>query len=414
MTLLFYQVYVVLHKIYVEGAFLKQALSSPEILPNDRAKVTKIVYGVLDRDIELDYYISRLSEKSPKKVVKIILKIAFYNIKYLNKTPYSVTDASVSLLKKMGKGGMSGFLNAVLRKFSTSDIPLPQDKTEYLSIKYSYPLFAVKKLLKKYSLDELESILAFTDDKTCLRFKKGIDGESYLKNLGVNYTLTPYKNVFFVKNFKLEQGFFVGDYTVQSIGSVAICQACGQGETLLDCCSAPGGKAVNLSEQFSFVTACELHSHRVELINSYAKRMGVKNITILEQDATQLNQEFLDKFDVVLCDAPCSGFGVVGDNPDIKLNRSIDSVNELKDLQLSILKNCSQYVKKGGYLIYSTCSILPEENEQNVERFLKENGGFKHVPLNLNLECKKENYGVTFLPNISLGAGFYCCKLKRL
>ena len=142
----------------MEKAFVKQALNNTEIIEKDRAKVTKIVYGVLDKNIELDYYISSLCSKSPKNSIKIVLKIALYNLKYLNKKPYAVTDASVGLLKKMGKGGTAGFVNAVLRKFSQGNIELPKNEIDYLSIKYSYPSFIIEKLLKCYIKEDVEKI----------------------------------------------------------------------------------------------------------------------------------------------------------------------------------------------------------------------------------------------------------------
>lgn len=413
MTVLFYECYVVLRKIYTDKTYIKQALLSPEILEKDRAKVTKIVYGVVEKDIELEYIISKLCQKKPKNSVKIIIKIALYNIKYLNKTPFSVTDASVSLLKKMGKGANAGFVNALLRNFSTAKIEYPSDKQEYISVKYSYPLFAVKKLVKKYGLEKTENILNGFVSNTCIRFSKNVNGEEYLIKNNFKFSKTPFENVFIVNGFKMQEDFYNGFYTFQSLGSVAICDNVESGEKLLDCCSAPGGKAVNLSEKFKEVVACELHEHRVELIKSYVKRMKVTNVKVLQKDATEFCLEFLNAFDAVLCDCPCSGLGVVKDNPDIILSRTEDNVRKLNDIQLKIINNCSKYVKKGGYLYYSTCSILSEENENIIQKFLENNEDFIEVKINSKLNGNAEEYGVTYLPDISDGAGFYCCRLKR-
>ena len=169
-----------------------------------------------------------------------------------------------------------------------------------------------------------------------------------------------------------------------------------------------------LSDYFSAVTACELHEHRVELINSYASRMNKTNVTAIQKDATILDAEFINKFDYVLVDSPCSGLGVTKDNPDIKLNRSKEDVKSLIKTQISILKTQANYVKKGGYLCYSTCSILTEENDGVISQFLSEVQGFTVEKTVSKLPSVKTKYGLQFLPNLSYGAGFYFTKLKKV
>ena len=185
------------------------------------------------------------------------------------------------------------------------------------------------------------------------------------------------------------------------------------GENILDCCSAPGGKAVNLADKFNSVTATELHEHRVELIKSYLSRMNKSNITAMQADASVFNKEFSERFDAVLCDVPCSGTGVIKDNPDIKLRRDDNNIKELTQIQLKILNNASKYVKKGGYLYYSTCSIVKDENIGVVTKFLKENKDFTAVEIESKLNGLKLDIGIQFLPDISLGAGFYFAKLIK-
>lgn len=414
MTVLFYECYLVLHKIYSDKTFIKQALRSPEILEKDRAKVTKIVYGVVEKDIELEYIVSRLCDKKPKNSVRTVIKIALYNIKYLKKTPFSVTDSAVALLKKMGKSANAGFVNAILRKYPLATIEYPKNTEENISVRYSYPLFAVKRLVKKYGAEQTEIILKGFKENTCLRFRRGVDGEKYLTEKNVKFSYTPYENVFIANGFKMDLGFDEGKYTFQSIGSVAICNNVEKGERLLDCCSAPGGKSVYLAEKFKSVIACELHSHRVELVNSYVERMKTDNVEVCQKDATVYDETFLEKFDAVLCDAPCSGLGVVKDNPDIMLHREENSLAEITDLQYKILDNCCRYVKRGGFLYYSTCSIMGEENEEIIEKFLSKHKDFVEEKFVSKLNGNMEKYGITYLPHLSDGAGFYCCKLKKL
>ncbi len=413
MLVTYYDCYNVLSKVYSEGAYIKQALNSTSVEERNRPAITKICYGVLDKDITLDYILKKFCTKSPKLSIKILLKIGIYAIRYLNTAPHAVTDTLVSLCKKMGKGGVSGFVNAVLRNYLRSGVELPSGSgVKDLSIRYSCPEFIVKKLVDAYGQDTAINILSYDKEDTFLRFKS--DGEEYLNGLGVSYTKTPFENLYSVSSFRLNGDFYEGLYTFQSIGSVAICSLLLGGKSLLDCCSAPGGKAVLLSNYYERVTACDIHEHRVELIKSYAMRMGANNVTAEVKDATVFDSAFENAFDSVLSDVPCSGTGVLKQNPDIKLNRTDNAIFELSNLQLQILNNVSRYVKSGGELVYSTCSILKDENDCVIEKFLKENTNFEAVRCDCALLHINTKFGMQFLPHISLGAGFYACKLKKL
>jgi 16S rRNA (cytosine967-C5)-methyltransferase len=198
-----------------------------------------------------------------------------------------------------------------------------------------------------------------------------------------------------------------GDYTFQSIGSVAICNAIAPCDNLLDACAAPGGKSVYLAEKCKSVTACELHEHRVSLIADYATRLGASNVTPVQADSTIFNPDYENAFDAVLCDVPCSGTGVINENPDIKLNRKEEDIPSLNATQLAILENCSRYVKQGGRLYYSTCSILPEENDSVVYNFLQKHPEYELDIPSSPLTNRKGKFGLQFLPHISLGAGFF-------
>ena len=408
----FYDSYTILNKVYSDKTFLKQAISSTIIEEKNRSLTIKTVYGVLDKDIELSYYISALTDKTPKLAIRTILKISMYAINYLNKAPYAVIDNAVELTKKLGKKGASGFVNAFLRKFSTIKIELPKDKISYLSVKYSYPEFAVKNLIKDYGEDVAKSIMSFENEGSYLSFFNA-DGEEYLLNRKVNYTKTVFDNLFYVKNFTMDDGFYNGVYTYQNIGSYAICDITPSGDKLLDVCAAPGGKSINLSRKFNQVISYDVHPHRVELIKQYANRMKVENVTAFTGDSTVFIPEYENAFDVVLCDSPCSGFGVVHENPDMKLNREYDDVKNINALQLSILKNVCRYVKKGGYLVYSTCSVFSCENQAIIDKFLLENKDFCVEDINSKLANIKVKNGLQFLPHFS-GGGFFVCKLKKI
>lgn len=412
MLTVLYDSYCVLNKVYSEGAYLKQAMLVP-IDERNRSAVTKICYGVLERDILLSYYINRLCEKTPKLAVRTILKISMYCLRFLHKAPYAVTDAAVEMCNKLGKKGVSGFVNAFLRKFINSDIPLPEENIANLSLRYDFPEFAVKRLIEDYGQERAESIMASPAERTCLRFC-GVNGAEYLKKLGFSYCETPYHNVFFVDKFTRNADYDKGIYTFQSIGSVAVCDAVKGGGRLFDACAAPGGKSVLLSEKFDKVVANDLHPHRAELIKEYAARMNAGNITVETGDVSVFNGEYADAFDAVLCDAPCSGFGVLKSNPDIKLNKTDDTVRELAAEQLKILSTCAAYVKEGGTLYYSTCTYFKEECDGVIKRFLSENEGFIPRVISSKIPCYKTDFGVQYLPDESFGAGFYVCALERI
>ncbi len=409
----FYDCYRILNKVYSEKAFIKQALNDTEIEEKNRALTVKICYGVLDNDYELSYYIKTLCDKSPKLVVRTILKISMYSIKHLEKKEYAVIDNAVSLTKKLGKTGASGFVNAFLRRFAKLKPEIPTDIDNYLSVKYSYPDFAINELVKAYGKERTEKIISAKNSKTVLAFY-GISGEEYLSSLNIKYEKTPFFNVFSLERFSRNADYDKGLYTFQALGSVAICETVMSGDKLLDCCSAPGGKSVRLSYKFNQVVALELHEHRVELVKSYLNRMKRQNVTAINQDASKYNPEFDSAFDAVLIDAPCSGLGTVNDNPDIRINRTLDDVLSLNKEQLKILNNASKYVKVGGHLYYSTCSVLPSENEEIILKFIKNNNGFEIEKIDSKLPHEKSKVGLTFLPDISGGLGFYVCKLKRV
>ena len=411
---LFYDCYQILSKVYSDGSFLKQAILDTPIEPLNKQKTIKICYGVLDNDIYLDYRLGFCYDKPPKQKIRILLKIGGYAIAFLDKKPFAVIDNIVELTKKLGKSANAGFVNAVLRKFCSTNPTFLKEPLDYLSVKYSCPKFAVKKMIDFYGKEKTEDMLKFDIEYTFVRFNDGIDGKKYLCDKGYIFDETPFFNVFNVPKMKMDEDFEKGVYTFQSIGSVAICSVFDGGKSLLDACAAPGGKSVLLSSKFDEITSCEIHKHRAKLIDSYACRMGKTNIKTLCLDSTVFNKSFENYFDAILCDVPCSGYGTIKQNPDVKLKKTDDNIKELNAIQYKIISNVSRYVKIGGAVVYSTCSIFNEENDKIIKRFLSEKDGFKVVfPENL-LPHVKTNYGLQFSPEISFGAGFYLSMLKRI
>ncbi len=398
--------YIVLSKVYSGGKYFKQALAESAVEPLNKGRTVAICYGVLERDVYLNYIISANASKTPKAAVRLVLKIALYVLECLGWHDYAVVDSAVELTKKLGKGGAAGFVNAFLRSYKLPGLPAQAD--ECLSVEASAPLWLAKKVRRSYK-EEAQSVLCTPSRGVCVRFERRADEYLAMRSGGDEPPplSTPFKDVYIFKNFVRDDGFFAGDYTFQSIGSVAICHAICGGERLLDMCAAPGGKSVLLSKKFKSVTACELYPHRAELIETYCRRMGVENVTAVCADSTVFNPAYEGMFDAVLVDAPCSGTGVINENPDIKLNRREEDIPSLMAAQAARLDTAARYVAEGGRLYYSTCSVLPEENDTAVHNFLQAHPGFSLQIPSSPLGHRVTRYGLQFLPHISLGAGFF-------
>ncbi len=402
----FYDAYRVLSKVYSEGAHLKIALAETKCDEVSRAGTVKTVYGVLENDAYLSFCIKAFAPKNPKTSVRIILKIALYHIVFLHNPVYHVTDGAVKLAKAAGKEGAAGFINAFLRAFDGEKVVLPAGD-EGLAITSNYPPFVIKRLREAYGA-RTEQIVGAKSCGVSVRFVRGAEG--YLDRPHVD---TPFANVKIFERFVRDAAFFAGDYTFQSVGSVAICSVVEPCGSLLDACAAPGGKSVLLSETCTSVTANEYHAHRVRLIEQYCARMGTDNVRAVQGDATVFKREWEHAFDGVLCDVPCSGLGTLCENPDLALNKSEEGVRELIKVQGAILANCARYVKAGGCLYYATCSLLEEENDAVVLAFLENEPAFTAETPDCALAHERTRCGLQFLPDTAFGAGFYVSKLRK-
>ena len=406
-----YDPFLILTKVYSDGAHLKQAIADTYIEEQYRSRTVKIVYGVLENDGYFDFCIKFYAPKAPKLAVRTILKISLYMLLFMDKKRYTVTDCAVDLCKKLGKSGVSGFVNAFLRRFDKTavDGAIPQG-VQGEAIRASYPLFAYEKLKKEYG-DRAEEIASARAVGVSVRFVSS--KERYLEKEKISTPFSEKYNQYIFPNFTRDNGFDEGKYTFQSVGSIAICDCVEPCENMLDACAAPGGKSVLLAGKCQSVTAFELHAHRVELIRSYKTRMRVENLTEMQKDSAVFDESFEERFDGVLCDVPCSGYGTVSENPDIKLFRKAEDFASLAKTQLAILATCSRYVKKGGCLYYSTCSLFESENDRIVERFLRENPVFSVEKTDSPLAHDEKKYGLQFLPDEAYGAGFYVCKMRK-
>ncbi|MGN1053147.1 MAG: transcription antitermination factor NusB, partial [Candidatus Scatosoma sp.] len=410
-----YDPYRILMKVYGEKAYLKQAIADTYIEELYRSRTVKAAYGVIENDAYFTFCIARYAEKSPKLPVRVLLKTALYFLTVLGKKRYAVTDFAVELCKKLGKGGAAGFVNAFLRKFDEEKVQaaLPEGEGGVL-VKTGYPAFAYQLLREEYG-KRAEKIAEAKSAGVSVRFLPPVkeNAAPYFEKAAGRYVNTTFAGGVIFENFSRDSAYDEGKYTFQSVGSQAICgviEPCGK---LLDACAAPGGKSVLLAEKCGEVTAFELHAHRAELITAYARRAHRENITAVCRDSRAYDNAYEKAFDAVLCDVPCSGFGTVSENPDIKILKDESVFSSLADDQRQILQTCSRYVKEGGMLYYSTCSLFARENDGVVAEFLKNNAEFSPVTLFSPLAHEKKKFGLQFLPDTAFGAGFYVAAMRR-
>lgn len=422
MNTAFLKAYQTLNDVYVNKAFSSIALN--RVLNNrtskDKALITKLVYGVLDNDIKLTYILSKYVRKLPKNSALILLKMGLYCLTELSIPVYAVVNDVVELAKITGDRYVVGFVNATLKRMSLTVKDFddyPSDPIENVSVKYSYPLWAIKKLVKDYGREQAFAIACCPpEQRSAVRFVGNVDLQDVTAKYGVQAQITPFNSVFYITGALNNDS---ADYTTQSLSSMAIARICAEklkDGRFLDCCSAPGGKAVYVKQLCpdSVVCACDVHPHRVDLIKSYASRMQV-DVSTYCRDMTVPYPEFNEGFDVVLCDVPCSGFGVLNNRPDIKLFRKSEDLPALIKLQYELLCNCSSYVKRGGYLVYSTCTVFDDENGRNVRRFLKEHLNFEYGRIVLPEFPRADGQAFyQFLPPVDFTQGFYVAVLKRV
>ena len=413
--------YNALSEIYVRGAYLDAALAKVDL----SGAATKIIYGVLEKDVQLEYIISDLVKQKPKSSVLVLLKIGAYCLTYMDSLPdYAVVNGVVEFAKKIGKSGVSGFINAILKKIATKHFNVPSDEINKISFDTSKPVWFVKRILKEYGKEvggrilseppfELEHIR--NNPKIC----SALQLKTKLQNENTEY-IDSSVGGFSVRNCQaVKSMFFDGAITIQSPSSMFAVQVLKPYGEVLDLCAAPGGKSVYAAQynRNCTVTACDLNDSKIKQIKSYCKRMTADNVSVQINDATKLNENFIGKFDCVLVDAPCSCFGTYRKHPDVFLRHDESVIKQISATQKKILDNAVLYLKRGGTLVYSTCTLFNEENIENVEYVLKKpsivNNKIEEYDLPQNLPHIEKNGTITVLP-FKEWDGFFVAKFKKL
>lgn len=411
---------------------LDSAVKAYSLDSTDCAFISRLVYGVTERKITLDYVFSKFLKQPVKKLkseILVILRLGTYQILFMDKIPDSAAVNESVLLAKNNKCDFaSGLVNAVLRKVSENgqNILNTLSEEERVSVLYSAPLELVKFLNYHYNEENAEMILksALTPKEITIRVNalKTTEDElvEILESENIIAKKTFYKNALTLETsgavYELS-AYKNGLFYVEDISSQICVSELGlkENDKFIDICSAPGGKSFTAAQYMKNkgeIYSCDIHSHRVELIKSGAERLGLTCIMPTENDATVYNENFKNA-DCVLCDVPCSGLGIIGKKPEIKY-KSLDEAKELIPIQKQILSTASQYVKKGGTLVYSTCSINPNENRKVCDWFLKENEEFKSVKVAIDIpRCIDEGDYLTLTPHINNCDGFFIAKFIR-
>lgn len=363
----------------------------------DCAFISRLVYGVTERKITLDYIISGcLSQpiSKLKKEVLVILRLGTYQLVFSDKIPASAAvNESVKLAKNNKCGFATGLVNAVLRKVANDGFTIPEDtdNVKRISVLYSAPEELVKFLSYHYGESNAEEFLkaALQPKKIMIRVNTVKTTPEELKFLlekegvGVNETSVP--NAFQINVNKAVyelESYKKGLFHVEDISSQLCIEALAPFEncTMIDVCAAPGGKSFTAAEYMNnkgVLFSCDIYESRTDLIKEGAERLGLDCIKPFVNDASQFNENF-PKSDRVLCDVPCSGMGIISKKPEIKYKK-LDDIKELLPIQRKILETASKYVKNGGRLVYSTCSVNPNENRKICDAFLKEHPEFTSV-----------------------------------
>lgn len=426
----------ILLKIHKDSAYsniaLDAELDSQPLSGVDRAFVSALVYGTLERAITLDYQIEQYLTQPLSKLkaqVLVSLRMGAYQLLFMDKIPTSAAvNESVNLVKTNSCSFAAGLVNAVLRKVSQNGIVLPDKKgLYYYSIKYSCPKWLIKLWkdaygednaveIAKASLGGAETVLRVNTLKTTAdELMASLNGE------GVSCRKADFdENALVLEkagSLKKLNAYSDGLFHVQDTASQLCCKALGAeaGDTVIDICSAPGGKAfttAQLMKNQGRIIACDIYEGRLNLIKNGADRLGISVIETAENDGSVHNQSF-PMADKILCDVPCAGLGVIRRKPEIRFKDGAE-VDKLPEIQYSILKASAEYLKKGGVLVYSTCSLNPAENEEIITRFLSENSDFESLKVLPEIPRHAEDTDyLTLMPHLHSSDGFFVSAIRR-
>lgn len=408
----------------------------------DSRLFTEIVYGTVQRKNTLDYYISHFVTRKIKRKdewVIPLLRMALYQMIYLEKIPaHAVVFETVQIAKRKGHQGIASLVNGVLRNVQRQGLPQIdeiRDTIKRFSVKYSHPEWLVSEWIDQYGIETAEKICQTNLKRPQVTARVNIRKTSrsdivlQLESEGViaeKSHLSVDGVVIQAGNLVQTEAFKQGLVTIQDESSMLVGRAVNpqKGETILDCCAAPGGKTTHLAELMNCegeIVALDIHEHKLNLIQQQVERLQLSNITLHRLDARKARSKFSDEsFDRILVDAPCTGFGVIRRKPDIKWKKTENDVAEMRRIQLDILEAVAPLLKKGGTLVYSTCTIERRENEQVIETFLNKHPQFfrdehlpERLPKKLSPYMKNRQGELQILPHYFSSDGFFIAALRK-
>ena len=414
--------------LVLDAAIRRHALSDA-----DRALLTALVYGVLETRLTLDYLLTQLSDRPLETLdgqALLLLRMGLYQLRCMDRIPpHAALNETVALAPRH----MRGFINAVLRRYTREgDIPFPDPALEpirYLSVRYSFAEARTERFVSLFGFERTEAIfkganqappltLRVNTQKTtreALAAKLTEAGHTVLPSLHAPHALRlPGGNPTSLPGFA-EGEFFVQDEASQlCVEAVGIPSPTPDDLLVLDTCACPGSKSFGMLIEMGgkgHLMAFDLHENKLSLIQKGAARLGLSNLTTASRDARMTDESLLGKADRVLCDVPCSGFGVLAKKTEIRY-KDLDALAPLPDIQLAILENACRYVRPGGSLVYSTCTVFPEENEGNVARFLARHSEFSPTDFTVGDLCSK-NGMLLLTPDLHGTDGFFMAKFTK-
>lgn len=421
-----------------DGA-LHHYLDRAELAPRDRALATRLAYGVVQNRILCDWYLRQFSKVRLSKIaprVHICLQLGIYQLALTDRIPaHAAVAETVTLIRNYAHANERtvGFANGVLRAVAQAvqENRLPRlncpDKESFYSLHYSHSEWLVRLLSAQYGQKETAAILAANNAAAPVSIRVNrlrSTREAVLERLAADgFSVQPHPTA--EAMILAESGdiashplFEEGIVTIQDTASAVCVELLDPqpGTFVLDCCAAPGGKTFYIAERMrnqGTLISCDIYEHKLEKIQAGAQRLGLSIVQPTLQDAAQFRAEWAGKADFVLCDVPCSGMGIIRKKPEIRY-KDAQEIEGLPAIQKSILENCAQYVKPGGTLVYSTCTILERENQAVVQAFLAEHPEFEAESVSHPVFGTAESGMITLLPSIHNTDGFFIAKLRRL
>jgi len=424
---------------------LDEYLRTQQLSVADRGLVTEIVYGTVKYRLKLDWIIGQLVKKSAKLETgpRIILRLSLYQILFLERVPPSaVTNEAVKLAKKLFHAGVAGLINGVLRNYlrNPDQVIWPDSKKqpiEYLEVCFSHPRWMVARWLVRYGFAQTQKLCEFNNRPADLWIRTNTlrcSREDLFKRLTDEGCIVE-------KSRRIPTGllllsapplsrllpFAEGLFTVQDESSMLVAHVVwpAPGQEILDVCAGPGGKSTHLAqlmENKGLIVACDVHEHRLRLIEDNARRLGVTIIKTVLADATKMAADHEAKYDLILVDAPCSGLGVLRRRADSRWRKQEGDIHALAGLQKQIIENAISLLKVGGRLVYSTCTIEPEENEENIARIIREHPELRavnlisYMPYEVETDEEKLELGRgvrQYLPFADNMEGFFIAALEK-